>query len=91
MSFSWNEKKAAANLRKHGISFQEAESCFSDPLGEAFENPDLGSGECREVLRAYSDAGRLLVVVFLDDGRVFRIISARQATASEARHHAQGI
>lgn len=90
MPFSWNEKKAAQNRHKHGVSFEEAKTCFYDPLGVAYA--DWVAGESREVLHAYSDTGRLLVVVFVQEPEgVFRLISARKATAHEAAQHAQGI
>lgn len=91
MSFSWNERKAAANRRKHGVSFEEAETCFDDPLGTDYDDPIHGHDEQRLLRLAYSARGRLLFVSFVDHGGVIRIISARPATASEARQHAEGI
>jgi uncharacterized DUF497 family protein len=91
MSFSWNERKAAASRRKHGVSFEEAETCFDDPLGVDYEDPDPGLTERRAVRRAYSSRERLLVVVYAEHDGSVRIISARKATRSEAVQHAQGI
>lgn len=91
MPFSWNEKKAARNRRKHGVSFEEATTCFFDPLGVEYEDTVSDVREARFVRRAHSSLGRLLVVVFAEPGDLVRIISARKATKHEAEMHAQGI
>lgn len=91
MSFSWNEKKAADNRRKHGISFEEAETCFRDPLGVEYDDPVHSVDEPRKLRLAYSGNGRLVFVSFVERDGDIRIISARKATPQEARQHAQGI
>lgn len=91
MPFSWNEKKAAQNRHKHGVSFDEALSCFFDPLGVEYQDTVSDARETRFVRRAHSSRGRLLIVVFAERGELVRIISARKATKHEAEMHAQGI
>ncbi|MGO8970146.1 MAG: BrnT family toxin [Myxococcaceae bacterium] len=88
MRFTWDARKATANLRKHGVSFEEAASVFADPLALAVEDavePD------RALLIGLSDRRRLLLAVYteIDDDTV-RIISARRATSHERRHYEEG-
>lgn len=81
--------KADANLSKHGVSFDEAESALLDPIALVREDGDA-EGEPRWVLLGMSSQTRLLVVVYsLRDGKRIRLISARKATRIEARHYAQ--
>jgi uncharacterized DUF497 family protein len=89
--FGWDPHKAAANRRKHGVSFEEARTCFLDGNQIAFFDPDHSAEEPRELLIGHSGQARLLVVSYTLRGPVIRIISARKATRSEARVHAQGI
>ena len=81
--FEWDETKAAANLRKHGVPFEEAASVFSDPLAYTFGDPDHSVGEQRLLTFGFSQLGRLLAVVHAERGRAIRIISARKATRHE--------
>lgn len=81
--FEWDEGKAAANLRKHGVPFEEAASVFSDPLAYTFGDPDHSVGEQRLLTFGISQSGRLLVVAHAERGRAIRIISARRATRHE--------
>jgi uncharacterized DUF497 family protein len=89
MRFEWNEEKAAANLKKHDVSFSEAESVFGDPLARIFEDDEHSFNEKRNAIFGHSDLDRLLIVVFTerDDDRI-RIISARLATPKESRRYA---
>ena len=85
----WDERKAAINLRKHGVSFNEAKSVFFDEQAKLIDDPDHSEGEDRFVLLGLSSALRLLVVCHCyrgDDGTI-RIISARKATAKEAAYY----
>lgn len=91
MQFEWNEDKAKLNLKKHTVTFEEAVSCFFDPLQIAFEDPDHSKYEIREILIAHSKIGRLLLVVYTLRENTIRIISARSATKSEAQTYARGI
>lgn len=86
LHFEWDPAKARANLRKHGVTFEEAETAFSDERALVMPDPDHSSpGEHRMVLLGLSAALRVLVVVHceLEDGNVVRLISARRATRSE--------
>ena len=81
MRFTWDARKAAANLRKHGVSFPEAATAFDDELGAYY--PDAVHDD-RFVLIGYSQRARLLYVVHAEVQQdVIRIISARRATAHE--------
>ena len=88
--FEWDETKAAANLRKHGVPFEEAASVFSDPLAYTFGDPDHSVGEQRLLTFGFSQLGRLLAVVHAERGRAIRIISARKATRHERGIYEQG-
>lgn len=81
--FEWDETKAVSNLRKHGVSFEEAASVFSDALAYTFIDPDHSVGEQRLLSFGLSQFGHLLAVVHCDRGRAIRIISARRATRYE--------
>ena len=83
--FRWSEEKAAANIRKHGVGFEEAKTVFGDSLALAV--PDLADsvGEERWVVLGYSLRGRLLAVAHVDQGDEIRIVSARRASRSERR------
>ena len=81
MRFVWDERKAAANLKKHGVSFDEAWSAFEDPLGAYY--PD-SLHAARFILIGYSRQHRLLYVVHAEvQSDAIRIISARKATKHE--------
>ena len=88
--FEWEEEKAAANARKHGISFEEAISVFSDPLSVTHDDPDHSVSEPRFLLLGTSNRGRLLVIVHTEREDAVRIISARQATRKERVQYEQG-
>lgn len=83
--FEWDPKKAEGNLRKHMVSFQDAQSVFSDEHALLIDDPDHSGEEDRFVLLGMSQSLRLLVVVhcYRAEGRVIRIISARKADAGE--------
>ena len=81
--FEWDETKAAKNLRKHGVSFEEAASVFSDVLAYTFTDPDHSVDEQRLLTFDFSQFGHLLTVVHSERGRAIRIISARKATRNE--------
>ena len=86
LHFEWDPAKARANLRKHGISFDEAETAFADEYALVLPDPDHSSTDDeRLVLIGLSAALRVLVVIHceLEDGNVIRLISARRATRSE--------
>ena len=85
LRFTWDPAKAAANLRKHGVSFIEASTAFADSLSSTIPDPDHSVGEERFVLMGLSDRGRLLVVAHVERGDLVRIISARPATRRERK------
>lgn len=90
MEFEWNPDKAAINLRKHDISFQEAATVFDDSLSVTFPDPDHSVGENRYVMIGMSSLGQLLVVSHTDRESRTRIISARKATRQEKRFYEEG-
>lgn len=90
LSFEWDPAKAAENLRKHGVSFAEAETVFADPLSLDTADPDHSIGEERFVVIGRSYRQRLLVAVYTERGNRIRIISARRATKHEERSYEEG-
>ena len=87
MRFEWDQKKAERNLKKHGVSFEEAVTAFYDPLSATFDDPDHAVGEYRFITVGSSSRNRLLVVAHAERGENLRIISARVATAHERKRH----
>ncbi|MFI5396792.1 MAG: BrnT family toxin [Candidatus Binatia bacterium] len=87
MRFEWHRPKAEGNLRKHGISFDEAVTVFYDPLSATFNDAENSADEVRLITVGYSARGRLLVVAHTKRGATVRIISARRATARERKRH----
>ena len=83
MHFEWDSAKAAKNLRKHRVSFEEA--VFHDRLAVTGADPDHSEGEERLVTFGMSSAGQLLVVSHTERAEAIRIISARIATQPERR------
>jgi uncharacterized DUF497 family protein len=82
IEFEWDARKAAANIRRHGVAFEEATSVFADPLARIFDDPDHSVDERREIIVGYSSRPRLLVVGFADRSGRVRVIPARRATRS---------
>ncbi len=87
MRFEWDAEKAAENLKKHGVSFEEAVTVFYDPLAATFDDPDHSIGEDRFLTVGYSSRGRLLVVCHTERRGKVRLINARRATAGERERH----
>ncbi len=87
MRFEWDSEKAAENLRKHRISFDEAATAFFDPLSMTVPDPDHSVRERRFVTMGASSSGRLIVVSHTERGSTLRIISARLASASERKRY----
>ena len=90
MRFSWDSKKAAANLKKHGVSFEEASTVFRDTLSTTGSDPDHSDGERRFVTFGVSKKNRLLVVAHTEETDSIRIISARLATRQERKIYEEG-
>jgi uncharacterized protein len=86
MRFQYDPEKAAANLRKHGISFADAEGVLQDPLAVTVEDPDA-EGERRFVAVGLGSAGELLVIVYSERGGEYRLISARRPTRKERKQY----
>jgi uncharacterized DUF497 family protein len=85
MSFEWDERKNAANVKKHGISFDQAKTVFGDVLAVTVPDVAHSHSESRFVTLGQTATGRLVVVVHTDRGNKTRIISARPASKRE-RH-----
>ncbi len=83
LQFVWDRQKAAANLRKHGVEFEEAATAFGDALSITIPDPDHSAGEERWLLVGEGRAGRLLVVAYTERGDEIRLITARSATRRE--------
>jgi uncharacterized DUF497 family protein len=80
MSFEWDEDKAAANMEKHGVSFEEAQTVFDD-----FYDLEHSHEEPRYIILGASNRGRLLMVSYTERGDNVRLISSREATPAERR------
>ena len=90
MEFEWDERKARANAKKHGVSFHDAATVFGDPLAITFPDPDHSENEERFVTFGMSQSQRLLVVAHTNRGTRTRIISARLMTGTEKVIYAEG-
>ena len=90
MNFEWDENKAARNLLKHRVSFEEAKTVFDDPLYVDFYDPDHSDDEERYLIVGESNRGRLLIVSYTERGDLIRLISARVATRSEREAYEEG-
>ena len=90
MRLEWDARKARENLRKHGVSFEEASSVFFDPLSVTGDDPDHSADERRLVTFGVSSSGRLLVVAHAETGDAIRIISARRTTRAERKLYEEG-
>lgn len=87
--FEWDEQKAQQNLKKHGVSFEEAATIFDDPFSLTIDDPLHSTDEERCVTLGYSEPQRLLIVVHTDRRDNIRIISARAATRRERETYEQ--
>lgn len=89
IAFEWDPAKAVSNLRKHGVSFEEARTVFYDEFAVQFFDPEHSTAEDRFLLLGMSSEANLLLVCHCEraGGDIIRIISARKATRSESRHY----
>lgn len=89
INFQWDERKNTINQRKHGISFSEASTVFYDPDALVIDDPEHSEVEERFIILGMSLTANLLVVChcYRASDTVIRIISARKATATEARQY----
>ncbi len=90
MDFTWDQKKAASNLSKHNVSFEEAKTVFGDPLYLDFFDPDHSQDEERYIIAGKSIMNRLLLVSYAERGNAIRLISAREATRRERKDYEEG-
>jgi uncharacterized DUF497 family protein len=88
--FEWDPRKAAANLRRHGVAFEEAATVFEDPLADTYDDPDHSQREQRFLTFGVSRERRALVVAHCDRGEWVRIINARVMTRREKRQYEEG-
>jgi len=88
MRFEWDPKKAASNIRKHGVSLDEAVTVFKDPLAFIFDDTAHSEQEHREIIIGMSTLRRMLLVCFVERvENTVRIISARPATRQEIKDY----
>jgi uncharacterized DUF497 family protein len=90
MDFEWDPTKAAGNISKHGVSFDEAASAFLDPLAVSGPDPDHSVGESRYITFGMSRLGRLLAVSHGYRPGAIRIINARRVTRHERKLYEEG-
>jgi uncharacterized protein len=88
--FTWDEEKAASNFLKHEVSFEEAQTVFSNPLAVIFDDEAHSVVERREIIIGHSASNRFILVCFIECGGNIRIISARCATPKERRDYEEG-
>lgn len=89
ISFSWDDRKNAANKKKHGVSFDEAKTVFYDENAIRYYDPDHSDDEDRFLMVGMSQQLRIIIVChcFREENSVIRIITARKATHSEEDHY----
>jgi uncharacterized DUF497 family protein len=90
MKIEWDPEKAKSNLKKHGISFEEAATALSDPMAVTGADPDHSITEERYVTFGVSQKGRLMVVSHTERHETIRIISARKASKGEKELYEEG-
>lgn len=90
LTYEWDRRKARSNLRKHGVSFEEAITVLGDPLSLTIADPLHSEGEERLVTIGLSILQRMLVVVHTERGDNIRVISARVATSQERNAYEEG-
>ncbi|MCU0754103.1 MAG: BrnT family toxin [Xanthomonadales bacterium] len=92
MRFEWNPVKAATNLKKHQVSFDEAKTVFFDDLAVQFFDDEHSVDEDRFIMLGMSSNARLLIVCHCErgEGEIIRILSARKATRNEASYYPGG-
>ena len=89
IQFQWDARKAVANLKKHGVSFDQARTVFFDEHAKLIDDPDHSDGEDRFVLLGLSSSLKVLLVChcYRQEGNVIRIISARKASTQETKQY----
>ena len=89
MKSEWDQSKAAVNLKKHGVSFEEAKTVFDNPLAVIFDDEVNSIDERREIIVGHSQQNRLLLIAFTERSSNIRITSARLATRKEREDYEQ--
>jgi uncharacterized DUF497 family protein len=87
MIYQWDARKAAVNLKKHGVSFEDAATVFSDALALTYADPDHSVDEHREITIGHTIRQQLVFVAHCDREGGIRVIGARLATRSERRQY----
>lgn len=87
LTFAWDPKKAASNLKKHKVSFEEASTVFNDLLSVTAHDPDHSQAENRLLIVGVTARGRLVIVSFVERGKQIRLISARLLTRREREQY----
>jgi uncharacterized DUF497 family protein len=90
MKFEWDPQKAESNLKKHGVSFQEAASVFGNALSLTYYDPDHSAKEQRFITAGTSRTGKFLMVAHTERGDNVRIIGARKMTRQERKSYEEG-
>jgi uncharacterized protein len=90
MKFDWDEDKAAGNVVKHGVLFDEAKTVFDDPLYVDFYDPEHSDGEDRYLIIGKSIQGRLLITSYTERGELIRLITSRVVTRAERQAYEEG-
>lgn len=88
--FEWDPAKAEANLKKHGVTFEEAVTVFADPLALNMADPSHSADEQRYIVLGRSTQDQVLIVAYAERGERTRIISARTATRRERHDYEEG-
>jgi hypothetical protein len=91
VTYEWDAAKAAVNVKKHRVSFEEAASVFLDPAALTFWDPDHSTAEDREITIGRSTQQKILFVAHVPRENRIRIISARRATSRERKQYEEGI
>ena len=91
ITFSWDDRKARENLRKHGVPFEEAVTAFSDENARLMHDPKHSQDEDRFVLLGISSKLRILIIchVYRQDEKEIRIISVRKADRDERKQYGE--
>ncbi len=89
--FEWDDSKANTNLKKHGVSFEEAKTVFYDDFARIIPDPDHSDLENRFIIQGLSFGGKLIVISFTERGETIRLINARKATKKERSQYEESI
>lgn len=87
LTFEWDERKSNENIRKHGVSFEEAKTVFNDPFAMTISDPEHSTQEDRYIDVGMSSRGRILMVWYTEREPNIRIIGSRKAPRSERRQY----